>query len=76
MALRYANVQKLMLFTAAVAGFLPFGMILSSLGLIILYWVDKYLLLRRYMCSWYLDKRLADSMMNLLPLFTVFYSLG
>jgi len=41
MALRYANIVKLMFFTAIVSGFLPFGILMSMLGLIILYWVDK-----------------------------------
>ena len=55
MALRYANVVKLMFFTAAVSPILPVGLPMSFLGLLILYWVDKYLLLRRYTCKNYLD---------------------
>jgi hypothetical protein len=76
MALRYANIQKVMFFTAAVSGFLPFGVPLSLLGLLICYWFDRYLLLRRYTCSQYIDKRLAKAMMDMLPLYTIFYSFG
>ncbi|KAM3134512.1 hypothetical protein pb186bvf_013326 [Paramecium bursaria] len=76
MALRYANVVKLMFFTAAVSPILPVGLPMSLLGLLILYWVDKYLLLRRYSCKNYLDAELAKEMMNILPLYTVFFSIG
>ena len=76
MALRYANVVKLMFFTAAVSPILPIGLPMSLLGLLILYWVDKYLLLRRYTCKNYLDAELAKEMMNILPLYTVFFSIG
>lgn len=56
MALRYANVMKVMFFTAAVSPLLPIGLPLSIFGLGILFWVDKYLVLRRYVCKNYLDK--------------------
>lgn len=49
---------------------------MSLLGLVILYWVDKYLLLRRYVCPHYLDSQLANSMMELLPLYPVFLAFG
>ena len=65
-----------MFFTAAVSPILPVGLPMSLLGLLILYWVDKYLLLRRYSCKNYLDAELAKEMMNILPLYTVFFSIG
>lgn len=49
---------------------------MSMIGLIILYWVDKYLLLRRYICPHYLDSQLADAMIDNLSLYTVFLSFG
>lgn len=45
-------------------------------GLVILYWVDKYLLLRRYTCNYYLDQKLAEDMINMLPLYAVLFSFG
>jgi putative effector of murein hydrolase LrgA (UPF0299 family) len=74
MALRYANVVKVMFFTAAVSPLLPIGLPLSLFGLLILYWVDKYLLLRRYVSKHYMDKQLANAMMNLLPSYTLIFS--
>jgi hypothetical protein len=48
MGLRYGNVMKTLFFTAFISPFVPLGTIFSLLGLLICYWVDKYLLLRRY----------------------------
>lgn len=76
MALRFANVLKVMFFTAAVSPYLPIGIPMSMVGLVILYWVDKYLVLRRYTCKNYLDGQLAEVMMDTLSLYTVFLSLG
>ena len=76
MALRYANVLKLMYFTAMVSGFVPIGIPLSMAGLVVLYWVDKFLLLRRYVCKNYLDSQLANAMMDCLPLYPMFLSMG
>lgn len=76
MALRYANVIKLMFFTASVSSIVPFGIPLSIAGLLVLYWVDKYLLLRRYVCKTYMDAQLANAMVGILPLYTVFLSVG
>ena len=48
------------------------GTFLSLVGLFICYWFDKYLLLRRYVVPFYLDKRLANTMMSMLPKYTVY----
>jgi hypothetical protein len=47
-------------------------MFLSLMGLFTCYWFDKYLLLRRYVVPFYLDKRLANTMMSMLPKYTVY----
>ena len=51
MALRYANILKTVFFTAFYGPVVPLGYIFSFVGLIINYWVDKYLLIRRYVCE-------------------------
>jgi len=76
MALRYANVNKTVLFTASVSPFIPIGVPLSIIGLVVTYWVDKYLLLRRYVCKNYLSYALAKSMMNGFKIYCVFFSFG
>lgn len=76
MALRYANINKTVLFTASVSPFIPIGVPLSILGLCITYWVDKYLLLRRYVCKNYLSFTLAKRMLSNFKVFAVFFSFG
>jgi len=76
LSLRYANVVKTLLFTAAISPFLPIGVFFSLIGLTIMYWVDKYLLLHRYTCKFYVSRRQSKSMMNLLFIYEVMFSLG
>lgn len=76
MALRYANVNKTVLFTASVSPFIPIGVPLSIIGLVVTYWVDKYLLLRRYVCKNYISFDLAKSMMKNFKIYAVFFSFG
>lgn len=76
MALRYANVLKTIMFTAAVSPLIPAGVILSMIGLCILYWVDKYLLLRRFVCSNFITYKLPKTMTSYLHVSTIFFSLG
>jgi hypothetical protein len=52
MGLRYGNVMKTLFFTASICPFVPSGAMFSLLGMLICYWVDKYLLLRRYTCRY------------------------
>ena len=66
LALRFANILKTVLFTASVSPFIPMGVPLSMIGLVISYWVDKYLLLRRYVCKSFLSHKLAKNMINML----------
>eukprot|EP01017_Pseudomicrothorax_dubius_P049142 TRINITY_DN9094_c0_g1_i9.p1 TRINITY_DN9094_c0_g1~~TRINITY_DN9094_c0_g1_i9.p1 ORF type:complete len:714 (-),score=160.72 TRINITY_DN9094_c0_g1_i9:100-2241(-) len=46
-AQRYANIIKTMLFTAFYCPVVPLATLISACGLILTYWVDKYVLLRR-----------------------------
>lgn len=62
MGLRYGNILKTLFFTASISPFVPSGPILSLLGIIICYWVDKYLLLRRYVCRHQLNWNFAKEM--------------
>lgn len=59
MGLRYGNVMKTLFFTAFISPFVPLGTFFSLLGLAICYWVDKYLLLRRYVSRYELSPHFA-----------------
>jgi len=76
MSLRYANILKTVLFAASISSFIPLSIPLSILGLIISYWVDKYLLLRRYVVQNQISFKLSKLALNRLALFPLFFSLG
>lgn len=51
MGLRYANIMKSLFFTSAIAPFVPIGSFFTLGGVMISYWVDKYLLIERYVTA-------------------------
>lgn len=59
MGLRYAVILKTVFFAGMVGCFVPLGSFLSVLGLLVCYWVDKYLLLTRYITKAQLSARFA-----------------
>lgn len=59
MALRYANVLKVVLYTCAISTLLPIGAPMCLVGLLIIYWADKYLLFRRMVCKNYISTLLS-----------------
>jgi len=76
MALRFANVNKTLIFTGLFIPFIPLGIIFSMIGFIITYWVDKYLLLRRYVCANRLSFALPKAMFITAEWFIVAYAFG
>ena len=76
MALRFANVNKTLIFTGLFIPFIPLGIIFSMVGFCITYWVDKYLLLRRYVCANNLSYALPKAMFITAEWFMVAYASG
>lgn len=72
----YANVLKTMLFTAFYATLVPMGAVFSLISVIFLYWVMKYLLLRRFKRPLPINQNLAEEMVDYLELFFVVFSAG
>lgn len=64
MGLRYGNIMKTLFFTAFISPFVPLGTVFSLFGLLICYWVDKYLLLRRYVVRHELSPFFAKEMVQ------------
>lgn len=58
MALRYANVLKVVLYTSAISTVIPIGVPMCLVGIFIIYWSDKYLLYRRMVCNNYISNDL------------------
>lgn len=63
---KYSNIYRFMLFSAGICCIFPPALIMCLITLIILYWEDKYLLLRRYVVvhklNFYLTRRLQGLM--------------
>ena len=74
---RYAEAAMLVLFTAFYLPFYPLGIFISFLAIIINYWMDKYLLLRRFMKPPRISGKIALTTVNLMllsiPLYIVTY---
>lgn len=78
MALKYSHAYRLLLFTAAVSPLIPNALMISIGVLVIIYVVDKYLLLRRLMCQYKLGYALSARMLrmlNMYPLLIAFTNL-
>ena len=76
MALRYANILKTLFFTGIYAPFFPMGVLFSMLGMIICYWVDKKLFLRRYISAYKLGIDLPKTMLNGMRLYVLLFAFG
>ena len=71
MGLRYANIMKGLFFTAFLvfinfnqSPMFPIGTIMTFIGIIIVYWVDKYLIITRFVCDNKLSYKLPKSIMK------------
>lgn len=56
------------------APIIPIGLEFTLLALIILYWIDKWLFLRRFVCKHKLNSKFSKSMMRQLELYPLFMS--
>jgi hypothetical protein len=74
MALKYSHAFRLLLFTAAVSPLIPNAVLISIGVMIIIYFVDKYVFLRRLMCQYKLGYALSEKMMRMLNLYPVLMS--
>jgi hypothetical protein len=72
----YANVMKTMLFTAFYATLIPAGAAFSLLSIILLYWVMKYLLLRRFSRPLPTNQNLCEEMVDYLELFFIVFAVS
>jgi hypothetical protein len=76
MAQKFANCIKTVWLTAFFAAAFPFGVFISFVGIIYAYWVDKYLILRRYSKPLELGSGLAFKLAEDLEMVPLLYSLG
>jgi hypothetical protein len=75
MAKYYASLMKTFVVTLVYAPILPFGVIVSAVGLFIGYWTDKFMLLRKHSRPTRMSSELSELMTKLIPLAIFLYSL-
>ena len=66
------NVQ----YTLTISALLPIGNFLCLIGILVIYWCDKWLILRRMVCKNYLGQKLAKNMLKKLKESTFFFACG
>ena len=76
MEIRYGCLVSTILMTAFYAPAMPFVVVLIIIALIINYWTDKYLILRRTALPSYLGSRLKNEMMGYLELAPIAFAAG
>lgn len=76
MSYKYSLVVKSVLLAAFYAPSLPIIIVFSIIGLALIYWVDKYIFLRRTALPFSLGSELAESMIEYLEWSTFIYALG
>ena len=74
LAQRYANVLKTLIISFAYAPIVPIGLLIGLIALVIEYWVDKTLLLRRHARPQRISGDLNRSMIRILPWAVVVYA--
>lgn len=74
-AQRYANMGKTILLTFCYAPLLPSAFLISGIGILIEYWLSKYLLLRRHSWPKRLSGNLSKVMIQVLPWAVLLYSI-
>ena len=74
MAYKYGHGYRLLIFTATVAPFIPNAIPISIGVSLIIYFVDKYLFLRRWMCQYKLGYALSAKMLRILNMYPLFLS--
>lgn len=72
MAYKYSHGYRLFLFTAAVSPFIPNALLISIGVALLIYVVDKYLFLRRWMCQYKLGYALSARMLRILNMYPLF----
>lgn len=73
---RYAEIIEIVWFTLLYATLIPFGGFLTTLGLFIYYWIDKYNLLRRSVLKFNISYKLALHFLMVLEWSIVFEPTG
>jgi len=73
---QYAGIIRVVLLTTFYSAAIPFAFIISVLGLAVIFWVDKYMLLRRMAFPKFLNNETTESMIEYLEWAAASFSVG
>ena len=71
---KYGTIYRFLIFTAGIMPLYPLSVLLCGFALIALYWLDKYLLLRRYSITLKMTARFSTMVQRLMALFPIYLS--
>ena len=74
MAQRYANYMKTLMIIFVFAPIFPVGLLIGSISMLLQYWMDKYLLLRRHARPPQLGPKISDNIMRCMPILILSYA--
>lgn len=72
---KYGNIYRFVLFSAGITFIYPPALIVCALSIIGFYWLDKYLLLRRYVVVHKMGFRLTKKLQKIMWLFPLLLAL-
>lgn len=76
MALLYAHMLRITIYSYTLSPMIPFGTLYSLVGLVMLYWLNKYLLIRRMVCKNFFSNQLCKQMLKYLQLSSILYAVS
>ena len=71
---KYGTIYRFLIFTAGITPLYPLAIFICGLALSALYWLDKYLLLRRYSITLKMTARFSVMVQHLMALFPIYLS--
>lgn len=72
---KYGSAYRFLIFSAGIAILYPLSIFICALALTAFYWIDKYLLLRRYALTLKLTSRFSVMSQKILAQFPIYLSL-
>jgi hypothetical protein len=72
---KYGTMYRFLIFTAGITILYPLAIVICFLAMLVLYWMDKYLLLRRYSLTLKVTARFTKLAQTIMAQFPIYLSL-
>ena len=71
---RYADIMKTLWFSFLYSSIIPYSSLISAVGLVLYYWVDKYNLIKKRTVKESISEQLTFTMIDLIEIILVLHS--